>query len=224
MIVTLKSETRKQGEYVLTRAHDDIAIDLDKMLSPIDLQGLFTSGGPVHVEVGSGTGTFLLHQAQAHPELNFLGIEWANKYYQYSVDRMCRWQMANVRVLRTDARDFIRCYLPEGSVEAFHVYFPDPWPKKRHQKRRFFSPGNIGHVLRCLSSKGQIRTATDHKDYYQVMREVLLEEPDIAAQLEEIDFFPTDAADPGEWVGSNFERKYIKQGRWIQTLAVRKRC
>ena len=208
----------------MTITNDRIALDIDKLLLPLDLQQIFPRGAPMHIEVGTGTGTFLLREAQAHPERNFLGIEWANKYFRYCVDRMRRWQVPNVRILRADARDFIRCYVADGCVETFHVYFPDPWPKKRHHKRRFFSPENIVQVTRCLGPKGQIRTATDHQDYYLVMREVLLGNPEMADQFEAIDFFPSDAADPGEWVGSNFERKYVKQGRCIHTLAVRKRC
>ena len=202
--------------------NEDIAVDLDKYDPPIDLGHLFARSGPVQIEIGSGKGTFLLNQAKAYPQVNFLGIEWANKFYRYSVDRMRRWQINNIRILRTDARDFIGQFLQDESVSVFHVYFPDPWPKKRHHKRRFFSSANISNALRCLESGGQLRVATDHAEYFEVISEILLKRPEFARLLEQIDFFSTDAAQAGEWVGSNFERKYIKEGRNIYTLAVKK--
>lgn len=203
--------------------NEDIAVDLDKCSQPIELNELFLRSGPVEIEVGSGKGTFLLHQARLHPELNYLGIEWASKYYRFSVDRICRWQMDNVRILRTDARDFIAHYLPDTSVDAFHIYFPDPWPKKRHHKRRFFAPDNIRHVIRSLLPTGHLRVATDHREYFEVISDCLLGHPEIAPHFETVEFYPTDAASPGEWVGSNFERKYIKEGRPVFTLALRKK-
>ena len=202
--------------------NEDIAIDLDKCFPPIDLSELFVRRAPVQIEVGSGKGTFLLNQAQAHPQVNFLGIEWANKYYRYSVDRMRRRQMANVRIARADARDFIGRYLTDESVETFHIYFPDPWPKKRHHKRRFFTPANIARVARCLVKGGDLRVVTDHADYFEVISELLLDDPEIAILFEQVAFYPAEAADVGEWVGSNFERKYLKEGRQVYTLAVKK--
>ena len=189
----------------------------------MDLRELFLRPAPVHIEIGSGKGTFLLNHSRAHPELNFLGIEWANKYYRYSVDRMRRWQMTNVRILRADARDFIGRYVADGAVAVFHVYFPDPWPKKRHQKRRFFTVPNITEVWRCLQTGGELHTVTDHADYYNVIREVLLDIPQTAKLFEQIDFFPADTADTGEWVGSNFERKYLRQKRQFYHLALKKK-
>lgn len=202
--------------------NNQITVDLDKCSLPMSLQELFGRAGPVHIEVGSGKGTFLLNQARLHPEINFLGIEWANKYYRSSVDRMRRWDVGNVRILRADARDFIRRYLGDGSVSAFHVYFPDPWPKKRHHKRRFFRRDNLLEVIRSLAPGGELHTATDHADYFEAMCRVLLHEPVTASWLEQNTFRPTDAAETGEWVGSNFERKYLKEGRKIYTLALRK--
>jgi len=219
---------------------DGIAVDLEGCPRPVDWGELFGNEGAVEVEIGPGKGTFLLNQARRHPERNFLGIEWANQFYKYAADRMRRWGMKNVRILRTDAREFLARYIPDESVEAFHVYFPDPWSKKRHHKRRFFMPANVKEVHRGLKAGGELRIATDHEEYFRFLREVLRgpqagnPEPPVfseaerkviqtlAGSFEETDFLPTDAADAGEWVGSNFERKYLKEGRAIYTLALRK--
>ncbi len=213
---------RQVGETDLSLTDENIALDLDNCSRPLDLERLFSRTAPLHIEIGSGKGAFLLNQARQHPECNFLGIEWARKYYLYSVDRMRRWQITNVRIIRADAREFIAAYFPDECIAAFHIYFPDPWPKKRHHKRRFFQPAVLKQVIRCLIPDGQLRTATDHAEYFEIISDLLRNHSEIARHFEPIEFFPADAAEPGEWVGSNFERKYLKEGRNIYTLALRK--
>ncbi len=185
----------------------------------IDFVRIFGRSGRVHIEVGAGKGTFLVNQARALPDENFLGIEWMRKYYRYAVDRIGRWGLTNVRIIRTDAVDFIRVRVPDGSVDCFHVYFPDPWPKKRHHKRRFISPANLEHLIRCLKAGGQLRIATDHADYFEQMERVLAVRSDA---LERIEFPRPIGAGLGEWTGTNFERKYLKDQRPIYALAARK--
>ena len=204
----------------MTETGDDIAIYLDNASEIIDLRDFFPRAAPLQVEIGSGKGTFLLNQSHKCPQTNFLGIEWSYKYYRYSVERLRRRQVPNVRILRADARDVISHCLADESVSGFHVYFPDPWPKRRHHKRRFFQPDYVKQLARCLVKGGQLRTATDHAEYFAVIREVLLQQSNTGEFFEQIDFFPAAAAEPGEWVGSNFERKYLKEGRDIYTLAV----
>lgn len=190
------------------------------MTGRIDFTELFCRRCPVHVEVGSGKGVFLLNEAKTHPQIGFLGIEWANKFYRFAVDRIGRWSLTNVRIIRTDASNFIAEFLPDNSVDCFHIYFPDPWPKKRHHKRRFVSETNLHQFLRCLKPAGEIKIATDHAGYFEHIKAVLATENNA---LESIDFLPTAGADTGEWVGTNFERKYIKEKRPIYTVAVRKK-
>jgi len=185
----------------------------------IDFVRIFGRPGPVHIEIGTGKGTFLLNQARAHPDDNFLGIEWARKYYRCAVDRIGRWGLTNVRIIRTDAAAFLADFIPDNSVDCFHIYFPDPWPKKRHHKRRFICPANLEHLIRCLKTGGQLRIATDHADYFEQIKTVLAARNET---LQEIDFLPTAGANTGEWVGTNFERKYLKDQRPIYTLAVKK--
>ncbi|MBI9017476.1 MAG: tRNA (guanosine(46)-N7)-methyltransferase TrmB [Phycisphaerae bacterium] len=200
----------------------DIAVDLDKCSQPMDLQDLFPNPGPVEIEIGSGKGTFLVHQAKANLNINYLGIEWASRYYRHSCDRLARWKLSNTRMLRADARDFIRDYVKDSSIEALHIYYPDPWPKKRHNKRRFFAQDNMLEVIRCLKTGGQLRVATDHEEYFQQMQEVLLKDQKIASCFQKIDFCPAEGAKDGELVGTNFERKYIREGRNSYKIALSK--
>jgi len=196
-----------------------ISLKAEELDGKIDFVRIFGRPGPIHVEIGSGKGTFLLGQATAQSSDNFLGIEWARKYYRYAVDRIGRWGLKNVRIIRTDAAGFIAEFVPDESIDCFHIYFPDPWPKKRHHKRRFICPANLEQLIRCLKTSGQIRTATDHSDYFEQIKLVFAARSDA---LEEIDFIKPAGAEEGEWAGTNFERKYIKDQRPIYTIALRK--
>ncbi len=186
----------------------------------LNFEDIFGRNAQIHIEIGSGKGTFLVNQASSQPQANFIGIEWANRYYRFAVDRIGRWNLTNVRIIRTDAVPYIAQCVPDSSVDCFHIYFPDPWPKKRHNKRRFFNSANIDQLIRCLKPSGTIRVATDHAEYFEQIKSVLASKSDC---LEQIDFLPNPGAQIGEWVGTNFERKYLKENRPIYTLAVRKK-
>ena len=201
------------------KEYPSVSLKTEDLQGGIDFVRIFGRSGPVHIEVGTGKGTFLLKQAGAHPGDNFLGIEWARKYYRYAVDRIGRRGFQNVRIIRTDAASFLADHVPDESVECFHIYFPDPWPKKRHHKRRFICAANLEQLLRCLKPGGEIRIATDHDEYLRAMTQVIESRSDV---LEQIDFPPTVGAEKGEITGTNYERKFIKDRRKIHTLAVRK--
>jgi len=196
-----------------------VSLRLEDLNEKIDFAQIFGRPGPVHIEVGSGKGAFLLNYAKTQQDVNFLAIEWASKYYRYAVDRIGRWGLTNVRIIRTDAVDFIARFVPADSIECFHIYFPDPWPKKRHHKRRFINPANLTQLMRCLKKGGLIKIATDHAEYFQQIQYVLSEQGD---KLEKIDFLTPNGTNDGEWVGTNFERKYIREQRPIYTIAARK--
>lgn len=194
-------------------------MDPEKLPEKVDFAHLFGRPGPVHIEIGSGKGTFLVAQASAQPDINFLGIEWASKYYRHAVDRIGRWGLTNVRLIRADAADFLAEFVPLASVQCFHIYFPDPWQKKRHHKRRFICADNFEKMLQLLSADGRIQIATDHAGYFTQIQEVLAGKD---GSVEEIEFVRPAGAQGNETVGTNFERKYLKEDRPIYTAAVRK--
>ena len=205
--------------FKIIRDFPDISLKTERLAGFFDFKCVFGRPGKVHIEIGSGKGTFLLSQARENPDINFLGIEWANKYYRHAVDRMGRWDIKNVRLIRDDAAVLIAEHLGDETVECFHVYFPDPWPKKRHHKRRFLCQKNLDQLLRCLEPEGSICIATDHAEYFEAISELLANNTE---RLENEDFSPTAGAETGERVGTNFERKYIQEGRPIYTAVVRK--
>lgn len=203
------------------RDYEKVSLTVEDGSGELDLGEIFGRKGPVHVEIGSGKGTFILSEAREKPDVDFLGIEWARKYYRYSVDRIGRWGLCNVRIIRADAAYFIGRHLPDRSVDCFGIYFPDPWPKKRHHKRRFLCSANMEQMLRCLKVGGVINIATDHAGYFEQITEVI--EAEIrAGRVEMTDFIRGAGAAEGELVGTNYERKYLVQGRQRYTAAVRK--
>jgi len=202
------------------REYRSIVLQPEDLPTSGDLAGVFGRAGSFHIEIGSGKGTFLVQEAKSHPEVNYLGIEWANKFYRYAADRLGRWGLANVRIIRADAAAFLREYVPAGSVDCFHIYFPDPWPKKRHHKRRFVQKDNMEMLIARLRPDGRIQLTTDHAEYFAQMRQVTSELRD---ELEEVEFVRPGGAADGELTGTNYERKYIKDRRTIHALAFRKK-
>lgn len=197
-----------------------ISLQVDPTQGKLDLGAIFARQAPTHLEIGSGKGTFILNQARAQPECNFLGIEWANRYYSYAVDRLGRWGLTNVRLVRAEASAFIRDHLSDQTIDWIHIYFPDPWPKRRHHKRRFINDQNTEQLLRIIKAGGQIQIVTDHLGYFTQIQEVLEHYKD---RLDFVRFQPTASAAAGEWVGTNFERKYLKEERAFYTVAIKKR-
>lgn len=188
-------------------------------LSGLDWRRLFGNDHPVEIEIGTGKAGFLLRRAQAHPELNFLGIEWAGEFYRYAVDRMRRWRVPNVRLLRADASHFVRAVCPRDSIRVMHVYHPDPWPKRRHHKRRLFQPAFVEAAAACLVAGGRIAVQTDHAEYFEIIRGLLLEHP----WLREVPFDDPHFDLEASRVETNFEIKYRREGRTLYRLAVERR-
>jgi tRNA (guanine-N7-)-methyltransferase len=201
------------------KEYEKIGLIFEDIEGILSFPDIFGRKNAVHIEVGSGKGTFLVSQAAACLDVDFLGIEWARKYYRSTVDRIGRKGLENVRLLRTEAALFIEKNIASESVDCFHIYFPDPWPKRSHHKRRFVCGQNIIQILRCLKKGGIINIATDHKDYFEWMKKEFAAFED---KLKIIEFVKPAGAKENELVGTNFERKYIKEKRNINTIAFKK--
>lgn len=117
--------------------------------------------------MGSGKGDFILERARQFPQHNFLAVELAGSVFQWLAIRVARSGLGNLRAIRADARPVVNLMLPAAGVRAFHVYFPDPWPKSRHSKHRLLSPSLIGGLARCLEPAGRIYLATDVDWYFE---------------------------------------------------------
>jgi len=133
---------------------------------PWDWAGVFGRSGPVEVEIGFGTGGFLLPYARQQPEMNLLGIEITRKMAHLTANRAWLEKLANLRLALGDARYFLAYKAPPASVAAVHVYFPDPWVKKRHLKRRVINLDMVRQVRQVLKPGGRLHFATDHAEYF----------------------------------------------------------
>ncbi len=182
----------------------------------VDPAEWFDTPADIELEIGCGKGGFLLERAKACPEKNLIGIEWANKYYKYIADRMARWGIPNVRVMRTDADFFVKHQLAPGCLSALHVYHPDPWPKKRHHRRRLIQPDFVDAAVRALRPGARWAVQTDHADYYEQIEPILLDHPD----LRQTPFDDPDYGVKNDSTATNFEVKYVREGRAIYRLAV----
>ncbi len=190
---------------------------------PIDVRGWFDEAlrsQPLELEIGSGKGTFLVQQGALTPGVNYVGIEWARAFWRYAADRVRRHELRNVKLLHTEAGAFVRNYVAPGTFRTVHVYFPDPWPKQRHQKRRLIQAPFLRELHRVLTEAGQVRLATDHSDYFAWMGE---HAASVADLFERVDFDTLPGTGQGELVGTNFERKYRREGRPFHAMVLRRR-
>ncbi len=205
----------------------DLATDrkilLDQVNPPICWPRIFGNENPVEIEVGCGRGRFLLEAAKRCPEINYLGIERAPKYIRRTQMRFLKHikhtgslrgkskslPFSNVRLVWSDAAYFVDRYLPEDTVKAYHVYFPDPWPKKRQHKRRLFrSELWLQGFTRTLYPRGgRLYLATDYEEYFLEICARLSQSKTVVEKpldLSEIDRIQT-----------NFEMRYLAEGRKI---------
>jgi tRNA (guanine-N7-)-methyltransferase len=171
-----------------------------------DWHAIFGNDHPVELELGVGKGRFLIQQAESRPEVNFVGVEWASRYYRLVAERAARRGLQNFRILRDDAGHFVRDNVADLSVSVLHVYFPDPWPKAKHNRRRLIQPPFAAEAARILANGGLVKLATDHEDYAAQMEQVF---------LQAADFKPTFRA-VGEEAPqgvTNWEVKFRAEGR-----------
>ncbi|MCA9291494.1 MAG: tRNA (guanosine(46)-N7)-methyltransferase TrmB [Phycisphaerales bacterium] len=175
---------------------------------------------PFELEIGSGKGTFLVQQGELQPDVNFLGIEWAGEFWRYAADRLRRRALTNVKVLHGDATEFIRYRLASGVCRVVHLYFSDPWPKTRHHKRRVVQDRTLAEFHRVLVPGGEVRIVTDHDDLWAWTEAHVARHADL---FERRPFEAPASAGTGEIVGTNFERKYRREGRPFHGMTIVRR-
>jgi len=171
----------------------------------LDLSELFGNGHRVVLEIGSGKGRFLLSGATEQPDVNFIGIEKSLHYHRVIRDRVTKRGLSNIRLINHDAFLVLRDMLAGASIDEIHIYFPDPWPRKREQKRRIIRPEVLTEIKRVLVPGGSGIYVTDHRAYFEAAAPVIEQ------------FFRSErrvptATDPPR---TNYEAKYREEGREI---------
>jgi len=175
------------------------------------LESLGLGSGPWEVELGFGKGRYLLARAAADPGRRFLGVEVAHEYFALVARRLARRGLANAALLHGEALYLLSAALPRGFADVVHVYFPDPWPKSRHHRRRLFSPASVDLVLGLLAPGGRLAFATDFLEYGEEVAALLARYP--GARVTRRDAWP-------EGPRTNYEAKYVAEGRPILRLEV----
>ncbi len=194
---------------------EPIGLDVDKIARPMNFAELFGNNNPIELEIGMGKGTFITEQAAARKDTNFFGIEYAKFYWRYCSDRLRRNGCDNARTARAEAGFFLHEFVPDGAIRVLHIYFPDPWPKARHNKRRLIQEKFMPTALRILEPAGRIQVVTDHSNYFEQIDRVIRSTKGLTV----IDYNRPGSAGEGEFVGTNFERKYRREGRPFNAIA-----
>ncbi len=176
--------------------------------SPPDVEelwpALFGRQAPVEIEIGSGDGVFLLALAARHPDRDFLGIERSPSKGRRLEARIVRSGLSNVRAVRADATCLIPAVIPRASVTVYHVYFPDPWPKRGHAFRRIFSPPFVAALARTLATSGRAHVATDVAAYAERIWGAFLADGSFVKSID---------GDEHPGLQTSFARKYRAVGR-----------
>lgn len=182
----------------------------ESYLAPLDLVAIFGRVAPLHVDLGCGDGSFLCELARQNADKNFLGTEKLIG----RVAKVCRKGavLENVRVLNVESSYAVRYLLPKASVEAFYLLFPDPWPKRRHHRRRIVTHDFLNSIHHALEPDGVLRVATDQRDYFEHIERVAKNHSGFGAiNFEDVDLPITE-----------FERRFREAGAPVYRLALRK--
>ena len=191
---------------------------LEDFAAPLDEVALFGCFAPLEVEVGSGKGLFVASAAAARPDHNFLGIEIAAKYARFAAAKLARAGRTNAVMIAGDGLRLFREFLADDSVAAVHVYFPDPWWKKRHKKRRVMNEPLLKDIERTLQPGGALHFWTDVEEYFLSTLEL------IAATVKLIGPLPVDEQQATHDLDyrTHFERRMRLHGENVYRSEFRK--
>ena len=188
---------------------------LDAAEATFDFVRIFGRHAPIVIEIGFGDGEALATLAAAHPENDYIGIEVHRPGVGALLRRLAERNLTNVRVMIADAKEVLTARIPDGALAAVHLFFPDPWPKKRHHKRRLVQPDFAALVADKLVPGGYFHVATDWQDYAEHVAAVLARTPGMVADATGVEF----SARPP----TRFERRGRRLGHAVRDLVYR-RC
>ncbi|MCU7929520.1 MAG: tRNA (guanosine(46)-N7)-methyltransferase TrmB [Candidatus Thiodiazotropha sp. (ex Codakia rugifera)] len=181
---------------------------------PIDFSVLFDRQAPITLEIGFGNGEALAQVAARHPEANFLGVEVHSPGVGHLMIKLAEQQSENVRIIQTDAMELLRHTLPTASLSRVLLYFPDPWHKRKHHKRRIVQTEFANLIHRVLIPGGVLHMATDWQDYAHQMMEVLSHHSGFRNQMGPQQFSPRPDARPI----TKFEKRGERLGHGVWDL------
>jgi len=179
------------------------------ILWPLDFLEVFPGVRPLEVDLGSGSGKFLLEAAQRFPDRHFLGVERLLGRVRKTQRNAIRLSLANLRLLRLEINYTVRYLIPPNSVSKFHLYFPDPWPKRRHHARRLVTSEFLATIAIALVADGEFWIKTDHASYFEQICRVVNGSASLFASREWSD---------EDYPVSDFEKDFLDRGLPIYRL------
>ena len=216
---TLRNSQREYLESDLVRlAVPDVGWDENPDRRKIDLTQLFGDERPVWLEIGFGGGEHMVHQAALHPEVGLIGCEPFINGVAMLLGKIREAGVENLAIHPGDVRDLFDV-LPDASIARAFLLYPDPWPKKRHHRRRFVNPEFLDPLARVMQPGAILRVATDIEDYVRQTLEQLTRHPDFEWLAEG----PDDWRKPwDDWQSTRYENKALREGRKPHYLTFRR--
>jgi len=193
-------------------ASQNLIIELRSILEPLNVAEYFPKPQPLEIELGCGDASFLLHYAKAHPGRNFIGVERLGGRIRKLDRKGRRASLTNLRGVRIESGYFLEYLVPPKSATALHIYFPDPWPKRKHLKNRFINERFPAIAERVLQPGGIVYLRTDHADYFEQMESVF---------ATATNFHPIETPEELSTVLTDFEAEFLKQGLKTNRAAYR---
>ncbi len=213
-----RSTIRRPSPELDLSAHFRMADDLPPMLTS---ESLFANDRPLEVEIGSGKGLFMATASQQRPQHNFLGIEIATKYARHAAARLAKVPSDNAMMVAGNAEPMFQKQVPAESLEAIHVYFPDPWWKKRHRKRRVVNEVSVRHYCQAIRQGGRFHFWTDVLDYFEMTIEMIAQiVPQFGVPIPEEEAEATHDLD----YHTHFERRSRQHHIPVYRVRFEKRC
>ncbi|MGA8479082.1 MAG: tRNA (guanosine(46)-N7)-methyltransferase TrmB [Chthoniobacterales bacterium] len=194
------------------RSGEQLEIIPTDILESLSFAAIFENERPIEIDLGSGSGRFLIEAARQYPERNFFGVERLLGRVRKTLRAASRLGLTNVRVLRLEIDYTVRFLLSPGSVSRLHLSFPDPWPKRRHSRRRLVDEGFLAASASALAIGGELWIKTDHADYFQRITKAVDSRKDLFVCVPWCEEYPR----------TDFEEAYRSQNLSIYQLRLRK--
>lgn len=197
----------------------DVELKYHNLGSPICWKHIFYNTSPIEIEIGFGKCGFLIDIATQHPSVNFVGIESSRKYYRKGIKKIQRAQLKNTKLIWGEAFHIFKRYIPDTSIVNVYINFPDPWPKKRHAKRRLLQHEFVALIAQKLYPAGCIEIATDAEAYMDDTRNIF----EVNDSYEMLYYSTSSHSNPQRQYFSDYEKMFLQEGKTIYYTKYKKK-
>jgi tRNA (guanine-N7-)-methyltransferase len=192
----------------------ELLLDTSRWSEAPEFVDIFSNDHPVEIEIGCGKAKLLIARAQSHPDRNFIGIDYTWRFMKYGCHRSQKRMLPNIRFIKEEAKHIVTEFVRPKSISIFHVYFPDPWPKRRQQKRRLLNRHFVENLHDKLVDDGMIEVVTDDFEYSIAIKAAFAETASLWREIRQSSNKPLFDTE----VKTNYECKWRAAGRTIYYL------